>query len=334
VGELSYRNFDLLAGAERMENALKMAEGLRMDKYVVRFSMWRGRLLSSAAHVAEGRRWLDHARHVARGVPDPDLSRDVLLATADADARAGEYTEAVGLLREAVQIARQGGEAATLIECLLPLSVTLAKMGDNESAVEALNEARSVAEGVSDPLTECRIYRVESQVHYHGGDHGSAIRAAEMALEVAKESGLAFECVINAYRMGKAYLHLQDYKRAFASLRYSHDVAAEHGFTKLQMSNLRLLGFIDATHFDSEEGTSRINQVIKYADGQGYVWDSIHGRYLLAIVNQKRGDLAQAVENMRQAMKLASEHGHRAYVAEIEQGLRRLDVGEPIRLPL
>ena len=71
--------------------------------------MWRGRMLVGASRIEEGRRWLDQAQHVARGLTDWELSRDVFLATADADARSGDYEKAVGLAaRSAATLARRG----------------------------------------------------------------------------------------------------------------------------------------------------------------------------------------------------------------------------------
>lgn len=334
VAELSFLSADLLAGAERMERALKVAEGMGNEVYTARFSMWRGRLLVAASDVEEGRRWLDQARHVARAVPDNALSRDVLLATADAEARSGEYEKAVGMMREALQLARESGEAEAEIGCLMPLAVTYSRMGDKQLALQALSEARVLAGELSDPYTDCRLFRLESRIHYFARDFAAAIKAAEKALELARENGFALESVLNAYNIGRAHLQMEDYKRAFASLRLSHDISQEHGFSRTQMANLRLLGYIDAFRFGSEEGRNRLLQGIAFAESRGYAWDTIRGHYLVALVDQQRGDLQKAFARLRSALKLAAEHGHRQTASDIERALRRLDAGERIELPL
>ncbi len=334
VAEISFRSADLLAGAERMERAAKLAEGMGNEVYLARFSMWRGRLLVAATDVEEGRRWLDQARHVARAVPDTALSRDVLLATADAEARSGEYEKAVGMMREALQLARESGEAGAEIGCLMPLAVTYSRMGDEQSALQALSEARVLAGGASDPYTDCRLFRLESRIHYFARDFAAAVRAAERALEIAIEHGFTLENVLNAYNIGRAHLQMEDYKRAFASLRQSHDLSQEHGFNRMQMANLRMLGFMDAYCFGSEEGRNRLLQGIAFAESRGYAWDTIRGHYLVAIVDQQRGELQKAFARLRSALKLAAEHGHRQTASDIERALRRLDAGERIELPL
>jgi hypothetical protein len=125
---------------------------------------------------------------------------------------------------------------------------------------------------------------------------------------------------------------LGDHRRAFAALRNSYEIAEEHGYTRLQMSNMRILGFIDAVRFGSLEGRTRLIQAIQYAVDNAYVWDEISGKYLLAIVEQTRGEHEAARAALRDVLGLASAHGHRLYVQDSERALRELDAGHKIAL--
>jgi ATP/maltotriose-dependent transcriptional regulator MalT len=153
-------------------------------------------------------------------------------------------------------------------------------------------------------------------------------------MEIAKEAGFHYEVAINAHQIAECYLRLGEHKRAFAALRSSYEIASEHAFTKLQMANMRLLGFIDATRFGSAEGRSRMLDAIGYAEVQGYVWDLIQGKYMLAIVDQQRGDLEGAARSLREVLDLAANHGHRKYIEDTEQAQRQLAAGQPIALPV
>jgi hypothetical protein len=99
------------------------------------------------------------------------------------------------------------------------------------------------------------------------------------------------------------------------------------------MSNMRILGFIDATRFGSVEGRTRLLQAIDYAVQHDFVWDVIPGKYLLAIVEQGRGDTVRARAALREVLSLAAQHGHRKYTQDSEAALRELDAGTPIMLP-
>ncbi|MDH5671723.1 MAG: protein kinase [Myxococcales bacterium] len=333
LASIQFRNRDLVEGAESMGRAIKVAEAARSQRYLARFCMWRGRMLAGASRIEEGRRWLDQAQHVARGLTDWEISRDVFLATADADARSGEFEKAVGFLREALSLSREAGERRAELSCLLPLALTYGRMGDHQSAMATLNDAKEVARVLADPLFNCRVFKLESQIHYHARDQRASARAAGRAMELAQEAGLHYEAALNAHNMGEAFLRLGDHRRAFASLRNSFEAATENGYTRLQMSNMRALGFIDATRFNSSEGRTRVTQAIEYAVEHDFVWDVIQGKYLLAIVDQQLGNHDSSRAELREVLELAAQHGHRNYTEDAENALRLLERGEPIGLP-
>ncbi|HET6334373.1 MAG TPA: AAA family ATPase, partial [Polyangiales bacterium] len=333
IAELCFRNRDLELGEQIMQKALKAAESHKADSYVARFCVWRARMLVSSSRIEEGRRWLDQAQQIARGLNEPDLSRDVFIATADADARSGEFEKAVGSLKGALELARSEKSLEAELRCLMPLALTYARMDDHESAMQTLSQVKRMAEAQGDALTDAQVLRLESQIHYHARDPEACARAAARAMEIAREANLHYETALNAHNMGEAFLRLGDYRRAFAALRSSYETATEHGFTRLQMSNMRNLGFIDATRFNSIEGRARLLQAIDYAVEHDYVWDIIQGRYLQAIVDQSTGDPEGARVALRECLNLAVQHGHRKYTEDSEQALRQLEENVPVALP-
>ena len=104
------------------------------------------------------------------------------------------------------------------------------------------------------------------------------------------------------------------------------------GFVTM-LSNLQALGFIDATRFGSSEGRARVLQAIDYAEKHDFVWDVIKGKYLLAVIEHKRGDNDAARARLREVLNLAAQHGHRNSIDDAESGLRLLDQGEALDLP-
>ncbi|HET8933815.1 MAG TPA: hypothetical protein VFN67_10260, partial [Polyangiales bacterium] len=333
IAELCFRNRDLDVGAEIMRKALTLAETHAAQSYIARFCVWRGRMLVSASKIEEGRRWLDQAQQVARGISDISLLRDVFVATADADARSGEFVKAISALNEALSLVRSSKNKPAQLSCLMPLALTYARMDDQKSALETLSEVQRLAADDSNPQTDAQVLRLESQIHYHARNPAGVAAAASRGMEVAREANLFYEAALNAHNLGEAFLRMADHRRAFAALRRSYEIAAEHGYTRLQMSNMRILGFIDATRFSSAEGRSRLLQAIEYAVEHEYVWDVIPGKYLLAIVEQARGDVAGARAALREVLTLAAQHGHRKYIQDSESALRELEAGVSITLP-
>jgi tetratricopeptide (TPR) repeat protein len=334
LGELCFRNRDLELGAEIMEKALKLAETHNAAPYVARFCVMRGRMLVSTSKVEEGQRWLDQGQLVARSLTDASLSREAFIAKADADARSGEYEKAVALLKEALELPNSGpNRLRAQVTCLLQLAQTYARMDDHASAMQTLEQVKQLAAREPDALLEAQVLRLESQIHYHARDPAAVATAAARAMEVAREANAFYEVALNALNLGEAHLRMGDSKRAFAALRSSYEISVEHGYTRLLMSNMRLLGFIDAMRFSSAEGRARLLQAIDYAVEHEYVWDVIPGKYLLAIVDQARGDVDSARAALREVLSLAAQHGHRKYTQDSEAALRELDAGTPIKLP-
>ena len=205
-------------------------------------------------------------------------------------------------------------------------------MGDGQSALATLEQAKRHGDE-RDAATMSQLYRLESQIHYHAREQEASARAAAKAMEVAREAGLHHEAALNAHNMGEAFLRMGDHRRAFAALRSSYEVAVENGYARLQMSNIRALGFIDATRFNSAEGRARVLQAIDYAEKHEFVWDVIQGKFFLAVVEQKQGDADAARARLREVLDLAAQHGHRNYIQDAEAALRLVDLGQPIDLP-
>lgn len=334
IGDLSFRSRELERGAERMSAAVELSEGLGRDADVARFSMLRGRLLvNTPGSSEEGRRWLDRAGDVARRLGDRRLLRDVILATAEADIRLGEHRSATLHFEEALALSREMGDVEAQVRCLLPLALASASDGRVDRALAALDEARRLSAHKRDRFTECEQLKMESLVHFFAGDYEATLEAAGRALELAKEYGFPYEAAVNAHNMGEAHLRLGDYKKAFASLRYSYEMARDHGWETLQWANMRVLGFIDATRFGSKEGRDHVVQSNAFAEAHGFVWDLIQGRYYLAIIDQQRGDEDGARAALREILRLAADHGHSDYVRAAERALRALDSGSTIQLP-
>lgn len=333
IGELSFRNRDLERGAERMAQALELAEDLGRDEFVARFAMMRGRLLGNANRFDEGRQWLDSARAVARRLGNRELLRDITLATAEATTKNGEYTTAIGLLQEALALSRDTGDLQAQIRCLIPLALAHGATGEHDVAMKTLEEARRLAGMHPDRYTDCELLKTEGIIRYYAGDWTGTIDAATRALELAKEYGFVYEACVNAHNIGDAYLRMGDYKRAFASLRHAYELAKENGYTKLEHTNLRVLGFIDAVRFKSDEGRRRIAEAVEYARKNNYVWDLVQSMYALALADHVLGNHEEARNGLREVLRLTAEHGDTRYHEDAQQALRALDAGEPIPLP-
>jgi serine/threonine protein kinase/tetratricopeptide (TPR) repeat protein len=332
LGELLWTARQLDQGLSRMDPALELAEACGREDYVARFSMMRGRFLVQADRVDEGRHWLARAIEIAQRLTDRALTLDVTLARAEADLRLGEHRSAIQFFGQALQLAREMGNVPVRLRALVNLALTHATAGQFEEGLARVEEARRILSQHPDRYTECEVEKMEALVHFFAMDYAQAIEAASRGLELAKEYGFFYEQAVNAHNIGEGYVRLGDYKRAFASLRYSYDIARDHGIEHLQMANMRVLGFIDAMRFGSDDGRKHVVDAIQHAEARRHVWELVQGRYLLAMIDQQRGAVEDARAGLREALRLASEHGYDAYARSAESGLRALEDGKAIPL--
>ncbi len=332
LGDVLWKASALEQALARIEPALELAEAAGREDYVARFSMMRGRLLTHGHKVDEGRGWLERAYQIATRLADPRLLLDVVLARAEADVRLGERKTAIGHLEHALALAGEAGNVPAQQRALVNLALAHAQAGQFEQGLARISVARELVARNPDRYTECEIEKMEALVHFFALDYAQAIEAASRGLELAKEYGFPYEEAVNAHNIGEGYIRLGDYKRAFASLRYSFEMARDHGIVHLQVANMRVLGFIDAMRFGSEEGRNHVIDSIRHAEQGRHVWDLVQGRYLLAMIDQQRGAVDDARAGLREALRLASEHGYDAYARSCEGGLAAIDAGKAIPL--
>ncbi|AKF06840.1 serine/threonine-protein kinase PknK [Sandaracinus amylolyticus] len=333
IGELCWKARALERGITRMASGVELAEALDRRDWIARLSLLRGRLLVAAHRVDEGRRWLDRAGDIARQLDDRALFRDIVLATAESCMRLGDHRGGIHFFEQTLTLSRETGDVEAQVRCLVPLALAYSSTGNRQAALGALAEARRLTEARIDRFTECELLKMESLVHFFARDYAASIEVGERALELAKEYGFTYEAAVNAHNVGEAHLRLGDYKRAFASLRYSYELARDHGYESLMMGDMRILGFIDAMRFGSEEGRRHVVDANDFADARGLVWDLVQGRYYLAMIDQARGEPEEARAALREVLRLAAEHGHADYMQAAERALIALESSRPIPMP-
>ncbi|MET0342884.1 MAG: protein kinase [Polyangiales bacterium] len=333
IGELAYHTEGAEQVAERLGDALELAETWGREGYVARFAMLRGRLLNRASRFKEGRLWLSRALEMAQKLDDRLLARDVALALAEAAVRNGEHTSAVPHAAEALAAARATGDRGVEAQALLVTATASAALGQLKRAREAQAQLHALGDDLCDRPMRVEREHVRARVLDAAGERGAALEAARLALELAKTYELTYEIALHAHFLGGLHLRAGDEQRAFAALRLSNEVATAHGYARLRFRNVFYLGFLDAMRFDAEASDARMLQAFAHAEERGHVADLIDEQYLLALVAQKRGEPERARTLLRAVLELADTHGHVRTHDDAEQALRAIEEARPIALP-
>jgi class 3 adenylate cyclase/tetratricopeptide (TPR) repeat protein len=140
-----------------------------------------------------------HAKKVAELADEsamPYLRVAALACAGLAEATAGDFTAAANDLREAIDFARRARAGLEFeARMLADLADALYRAGDRGAALEAAEEAITVARRRTDRMAECHASLVRGMilaVADGGGDDGEASRLLEHAEQLLGESGAAF----------------------------------------------------------------------------------------------------------------------------------------------
>jgi serine/threonine protein kinase/tetratricopeptide (TPR) repeat protein len=322
----------LAEGAEKLKAGIDLAESLGRSADIARLALLRGRILVQAFEIDEGQRWVERADEIARSIEDVTIERDATLARAEAELRRGERRRAITLLERALALCVATGDLERQLRCLTSLALAHATGGDQLAGLARIAEARDILATRPNKSAECELHTMESLVCYFARDYEKAIAAGTRCLDLAKEFQLPYHAAVSAHNIGDSYVRLNDFKRAFSSLRYSYEVARDHGLEHVQFANLRVLGYIDAMRFASPDGRAHILEAIRYAERKHMIWEGVQGRVMLAIVDQSQGAIEESRSSLREALRLAVDHGYGTYADQIQRALVSLQSGEPISL--
>ncbi len=128
----------------------------------------------------------------------------------------------------AVQFARQLGDASLLRKALSFHGALLADSGNLPAAVECYAEALELAVGLGDPVREASVWNNLGLALIYAAQYGEAIQCLERAIDLVKENGEAGALARQAFgNIALASLHTEDFGKGLRAAKLSVDGAAE-----------------------------------------------------------------------------------------------------------
>jgi HD-GYP domain-containing protein (c-di-GMP phosphodiesterase class II) len=172
------------------------------------------------------------AAHIAlRALPPNALSAtrvECLLDVAQFFYLSGRTLLGIEPAANAVQFARQLGDASLLRKALTFHGILLADSGNLPAAVECYAEALELIVALGDPVREAAVWNNLGLALVYAAQYGEAIQCLERAIELAKGDGESSTLVRSAFiNIALASLHAEDYARGLRAARSSVDGAAE-----------------------------------------------------------------------------------------------------------
>ena len=169
--------------------------------------------------------------------------------------------------------------------------------------------------------------KLRALVHFSTGDFEKAARESERAIQLGRDLGLDYEVAISLHNLGDALLRLGDAPRAYASFQQSLSIFDDLGQERMVAQNRGYLAYLDALQGSEvdEKAQKTLKEAIGYAAVHGYSWDEVNGRYLLALLYERAGDIAAAKQELARTRELADGIGFGLVVRDCDAALARLD---------
>jgi hypothetical protein len=141
---------------------------------------------------------------------------------------------------------------------------------------------------------------------------------------VARAAGLRFDTAAALHNLGDSCDRLGDHPRAYAAFVESLELTRLLEHDRLSNLNQMHLCLLDGLR-TAEGAEERLKGHIRYADGHGYHWDVLEGRFLLARLAAAWGDHQRARDQLLKVIEVAAEEGHKITEADARQLLAELD---------
>jgi tetratricopeptide (TPR) repeat protein len=266
--------------------------------------------------VHEARRRLDHATDIAGS--DTELGGRVLVAGIELALSQGDFRRACSLLTDLEPLKRPSVDLQYEHNVALLTARAAAGRGDRRAAIEGLKRAEALFP--DDRMAVVERTKVRAIVDHLTHDFRSAALHAEMAIDMAREVGLAHEVLYNLLHLGEVLVDADESARAYGAIRQALELSEDGGHERFANYARMLLAFLDGMQGMSD-ADKLLSQGLGYAEAQGFTGEVIAGRLLLARLLQRRGRVEVAVVEYEKARALAGRAAHQLVIDECERAL-------------
>ena len=235
----------------------------------------------------------------------------------------GRYEEARELIFEAVNVFEASAYPAT--EAMINLAVTYSEEGDNESALEWLDQAAIVAEVLNDQSEWETIYNNRGLEYAGLGDYPAAQADFQAALDINQSTGGFLARAGTLHNIGFVYFEQGFYDQALQAFQEALTLFNQYGDEDNAALTLGSIGSIYLELGDQEAALDYLEQAIEKLERVRAGAGSELGRS--GFISQFAGIYDAAVRlhfelgNDEQAFKLSEQGRARAFFDSINTGV-------------
>jgi predicted ATPase len=201
-GETEARAGEYDRASEHYQEALDLLRSVGDDLHIVKTTLWLASLETERGDYNRARTLLDQAREIDTELDNPIVRANVAATAAWLAVKCGEYDRAESRATDALEHFRDRGLSPRVGDVLHTLAVVAIERGDEPTAVERLDAARDIAEGISNPSRQALITRERGRLARQMGEYDRADRLLSEALTTFETTGIDDEAARTRLALG------------------------------------------------------------------------------------------------------------------------------------
>jgi len=245
----------------------------------------------------------------------------IALRAAEAHGRLGALAEAERWVGIALESARARGEQHAELRARNYQAAIALNRGNLNEAEAHFDAAADMARALRDPASEARCYNNLGIIAFLRGDPKGALASYQPALAAYQRAGLPRGLAETHHNIGISRRQLGDFRGALEAAEQAARLARQVNDESLVALVLTgraeiHLAMGDAALADAElQAAEQSYRLVQFRSGLSEVWRVRAG------VARARGDLAAAVQLLREAAELAGTHGSAEVLSATERDL-------------
>ena len=226
----------------------------------------------------------------------------------------GRSSDAIEAARAAIEAAANAGERA---QALIAMAAGMRLNDRIAEGLAALDEAEPLATAAALPLALSRLHHLRGNLLFPLGRAAECVRAHELALRYAREAGSLQAQAAALGGLGDGYYLQGRMRSAHEQFRECVALAREHGFGKLEVANLSMIGWAGLHLGDIAASVAVGHEAIELALRAAQPRAEVMARQLVAWCEGLiRGRLDEAERQAAAALGLARALGAKRFEAQ------------------
>jgi predicted ATPase/DNA-binding CsgD family transcriptional regulator/Tfp pilus assembly protein PilF len=311
---------------------LEQGSGGQSKELALRLGCALSRFWDIRGYESEGRRWLERALEISRGMSSAARAK-ALTGAGELATMQDDSGQAEALCGEGLALYRELGDRRGCATALSSLGYAALSRSDYAAAQALLEEALALFTEVGDTGGRAFAVTTLAILLQHQGEYARAQALLEESLVLSRVAGDTRNRMYSLVVLGQLLLSQSDLAQAHARLEESLAISREVGYKRSIGLSIFYLGFLALLQGDMARARSLLEESLVLFKEVGLREFIAEVFYFLGFISFYQGDHVAARALMEESLKTSYELNRRLNTAVYLEGLAAVVAaqGEPVR---